>query len=46
VFLFISGYDQNPAEIPGALLAKPFAPDILVAEVRRLLSERPPLDPA
>jgi CheY-like chemotaxis protein len=39
VFLFISGYDQDPVEIPGALLAKPFAPDTLVAEVRRLLSQ-------
>ena len=42
VLLFISGYDQNPAEIPGALLAKPFTPDTLVAEVRRLLSKGTP----
>src|SRR2546423_2774090 len=38
LFLFISGYEQNPATIPGALLAKPFAPDTLLTEVRRLLS--------
>jgi CheY-like chemotaxis protein len=42
VLLFISGYDHNPADIPGALLAKPFAPDTLVAEVRRLLSKGTP----
>jgi CheY-like chemotaxis protein len=45
-FLFITGYDQNPAEVPGALLAKPFAPDTLLAEVRRLLSLATPPDQA
>ena len=40
VLLFISGYDQNPAEIPGALLAKPFEPDTLLDEVRRCLRHR------
>jgi CheY-like chemotaxis protein len=42
LFLFISGYDQNPAEVPGTLLAKPFAPETLLAEVRRLLSQTTP----
>jgi CheY-like chemotaxis protein len=42
VFLFISGYDQNRSEIPGALLEKPFGPDRLVAEVHRLLSKGTP----
>jgi CheY-like chemotaxis protein len=46
VLLFISGYEQNPAEIPGALLAKPFDPDTLLAEVRRLLSLAAPPDQA
>jgi DNA-binding response OmpR family regulator len=45
-FLFITGYDQNPAEVPGGLLAKPFAPDTLLAEVRRLLSPAAPPDQA
>ena len=40
VLLFISGYDQNPAEIPGALLVKPFGPDTLLDEVRRCLRHR------
>ena len=40
VLLFISGYDQNPAEIPGALLVKPFGPDMLLDEVRRCLRHR------
>jgi CheY-like chemotaxis protein len=44
LFLFISGYDQNPAEIPGTLLARPFAPETLLAEVRRLLSLAAPPD--
>ena len=46
VLLFISGYEQTPAEIPGALLAKPFEPDTLLAEVRRLLSLAAPPDQA
>ena len=32
VLLFISGYEQTPAEIPGALLVKPFGPDTLLDE--------------
>jgi hypothetical protein len=39
--LFISAYDQNPANVPGPLLAKPFTPDELVTEVRRIMPERP-----
>jgi CheY-like chemotaxis protein len=46
LFLFISGYDQNPAKIPGVLLPKPFAPDTLLTEVRRLLSQPTPPDQA
>jgi CheY-like chemotaxis protein len=46
VFLFITGYDQNPSEVPGVLLTKPFAPPILLAEVRRLLATTAPSDRA
>jgi len=35
--LFISGYDQKPSDVPGPLLAKPFGPEELVTEVRRLM---------
>jgi DNA-binding response OmpR family regulator len=42
LFLFISGYRQDPSQIPGPLLEKPFGPETLVAEVRRLLSEASP----
>jgi two-component system, cell cycle sensor histidine kinase and response regulator CckA len=37
IFLFITGYDQDWSKISGAGLEKPFRPDELVAEVRRLL---------
>jgi CheY-like chemotaxis protein len=36
-FLFTTGYDYDPSKIPGPLLAKPFLPDQLLTEVRRLL---------
>jgi CheY-like chemotaxis protein len=39
--LFISAYDQNPASVPGPLLPKPFTPDELVTEVRRIMPGRP-----
>ena len=39
--LFITGRDQDPALLPGPLLPKPFKPEELVAEVRRLLSQTP-----
>jgi CheY-like chemotaxis protein len=39
--LFISGYAQEPAELPGPLLAKPFTPDTLVDTVKRLLAVMP-----
>lgn len=42
LFLFISGYEQNPADLPGVLLPKPFAPDTLLAEVRRPSSRKRP----
>lgn len=35
--LFISAYDQNPSDVPGPLLPKPFTPDELVTEVRRIM---------
>ena len=39
--LFISAYDHHPANVPGPLLPKPFTPDELVTEVRRIMPERP-----
>jgi CheY-like chemotaxis protein len=36
-FLFISGYDQNPSDVPGPLLPKPFGPAELVTEVQRIM---------
>jgi two-component system OmpR family response regulator len=39
LLLFISGYGPDPSTIPGPLLEKPFGPDELVSEVRRLLSQ-------
>jgi CheY-like chemotaxis protein len=37
--LFISGYEQQPSEIPGPLLPKPFGPAELVTEVRRIIPQ-------
>src|SRR5690242_5501061 len=34
---FITGSDHDPALLPGPLLMKPFGPETLVEEVRRLL---------
>lgn len=39
--LFISAYDQNPSDVPGPLLPKPFTPAELVTEVRRIMPTRP-----
>lgn len=36
--LFISGYAQEPAELPGPILPKPFTPETLVDTVKRLLA--------
>ena len=36
--LFISGYVQEPADLPGPILEKPFTPDTLVDTVKRLLA--------
>ena len=35
--LFISGYDQDRAKVPGPLLQKPFTSEELRAEVQRLI---------
>lgn len=39
IFLFISGYHLDRSMVPGPFLEKPFAPETLVAEVRRLLMD-------
>jgi two-component system, cell cycle sensor histidine kinase and response regulator CckA len=39
IVLFITGGDHDPALLPGPLLLKPFGPEALVEEVRRLLTE-------
>ena len=39
IFLFITGYDQDPTKVPGPLLQKPFTPTELVAEVKRLMAQ-------
>jgi CheY-like chemotaxis protein len=44
VILFMTGYDQNPANVPGILLTKPFRQPTLLAEVRRLLATTTPSD--
>jgi CheY-like chemotaxis protein len=46
IFLFITGYDQDWSKIPGPGLDKPFGPGQIVTEVRRLLSQVAPPDPA
>jgi CheY-like chemotaxis protein len=39
IFLFMSGYRPEPSTVAGPLLEKPFGPEELVSEVRRLLSQ-------
>jgi CheY-like chemotaxis protein len=39
--LFVSAYDQNPHLVPGPFLPKPFSPDELVTEVRKVLPNVP-----
>ncbi|HYC33588.1 MAG TPA: response regulator, partial [Gemmatimonadales bacterium] len=40
--LFVSGYGFAEEALPGPLLAKPFRPEALVAEVRRLIGSPEP----
>jgi len=39
IFLFITGWNQDWSKVPGTGMDKPFAPEELVTEVRRLLSQ-------